>query len=126
MNDTALDFRAKHDHQQLIGTRRSRQQETEEEVAARLRALDGRWKMLRADPVGEMGRASAINTKHRPDGAIQAGGNTVLVDGHRVPSSATAGLSRADGGAFLTDASGGSPWRRPAGSPSWASARAPA
>ena len=68
----------------------------EEAVAAQLRKLGERWKVLHAVPVGENGSdidhvvigpggVFTINTKHHPNSAVWVGGNTVLVDGQRVP-----------------------------------------
>jgi hypothetical protein len=68
----------------------------EEAVAARLRKLGDRWKVLHAIPVGENGSdidhvvigpggLFTINTKHHPNSAVWVGGNTFMVDGQQVP-----------------------------------------
>lgn len=94
--------------------------DAEEEVAARLRNLGERWKILHAVPVGENGSdidhvvigpggVFTINTKHHPDAAIWVGGNTVMVDGHRVPYVRNSRFEAQRTARMLTAALGGVP-----------------
>lgn len=71
----------------------------EELVAARLRKMarkDPRWKFLHAVPVGSRGSdidhvaigpagVFTLNAKHHPGAKVWIGGDTMMVDGHRVP-----------------------------------------
>ena len=71
----------------------------EEKVAAQLDKLvskDPRWRVLHAVPVGDRGSdidhvvigpggVFTLNAKHHPRAKVWVGGNTVLVDGARVP-----------------------------------------
>jgi hypothetical protein len=94
--------------------------DAEQEVAARLRKLGDRWKVLHAVPVGEngsdidhvvVGRGGVftINTKHHPDASIWVGGNTFMVDGHRVPYVRNSRFEARRTATFLTTALGGVP-----------------
>jgi len=94
--------------------------DAEKEVAARLRKLGDRWKVLHAVPVGEngsdidhvvVGRGGVftINTKHHPDGSIWVGGNTFMVDGHRVPYVRNNRFEARRTAKFLTNGLGGLP-----------------
>lgn len=68
----------------------------EEAVAAQLRTLGSRWKVLHAVPIGDRGSdidhviigpggVFTINAKHHPDATVWVGGDTVMIGGHRVP-----------------------------------------
>lgn len=92
----------------------------EEEVAARLRKLGDDWKVLHAIPVGENGSdidhvvigpggVFTINTKHHPNSSVWVGGNTVLIDGHRVPYVRNSRYEAKRTSKFLTTALGGVP-----------------
>lgn len=70
--------------------------DAEEAVAARLAKLGERWKVLHAVPVGENGSdidhvvigpggVFTVNTKHHPGASVWVGGDTVMVNGQRVP-----------------------------------------
>lgn len=94
--------------------------DAEEEVAARLRKLGDAWKVLHAVPVGENGSdidhvvigpggVFTINTKHHPDAAIWVGGNTFMVDGHRVPYVRNSRFEAQRTARMLTAALGGVP-----------------
>jgi len=94
--------------------------DAEKEVAARLRKLGDRWKVLHAVPVGEngsdidhvvVGRGGVftINTKHHPDASIWVGGNTFMVDGHRVPYVRNSRFEARRTAKFLTNGLGGLP-----------------
>jgi hypothetical protein len=94
--------------------------DAEEEVAARLKKLGERWKVLHAVPVGENGSdidhvvigpggVFTINTKHHPDAAIWVGGNTFMVDGHRVPYVRNSRYEAQRTARMLTAALGGVP-----------------
>jgi hypothetical protein len=65
-------------------------------VAARLEKLPGDWRTLHAVPVGDRGSdidhvvigpggVFTINAKHHPDANVWVGGNTCMVNGHRLP-----------------------------------------
>ena len=92
----------------------------EEAVAARLRKLGDRWKVLHAIPVGENGSdidhvvvgpggVFTINTKHHPNSAVWVGGNTFMVDGQRVPYVRNSRFEARRTSKFLTAALGGVP-----------------
>lgn len=94
--------------------------DAEEEVAARLRKLGKRWKVLHAVPVGENGSdidhvvlgpggVFTINTKHHPDASVWVGGNAFLVNGQRVPYVRNSRFEARRTAAFLTAATGGAP-----------------
>lgn len=71
----------------------------EERVAAQLAKVakkDGRWRFLHAIPVGERGSdidhlvigpggVFTVNAKHHPRAKVWVGGNTVMINGTRVP-----------------------------------------
>jgi hypothetical protein len=71
----------------------------EERVAAQLAKVakkDGRWRFLHAIPVGERGSdidhlvigpggVFTVNAKHHPRAKVWVGGNTVMINGNRVP-----------------------------------------
>lgn len=68
----------------------------EEAVAAQLLALGPAWRVLHAVRVGERGSdidhivvgppgVFTVNAKHHPNASIWVGGDTFMVNGHRVP-----------------------------------------
>lgn len=68
----------------------------EEVVAGQLAALGAQWKILHSVRVGERGAdidhvvigpggVFTVNSKHHPRAAVWVGGDTFMVDGHRVP-----------------------------------------
>jgi len=94
--------------------------DAEEEIAARLRTLGDRWKVLHAVPVGENGSdidhvaigpggVFTINTKHHPDASVWVGGNTFLVNGQRVPYVRNSRFEAKRTASFLTTALGDVP-----------------
>lgn len=94
--------------------------DAEEEVASRLAKLGDAWKVLHAVPVGENGSdidhvvigpggVFTINTKHHPNSSVWVGGNTFMVDGHRVPYVRNSRFEARRTAKMLTTALGGVP-----------------
>lgn len=68
----------------------------EEAVAAQFTALGPQWRVLHAVPVGDRGAdidhvvigpggVFTVNAKNHPKASVWVGGDTVMVNGHRVP-----------------------------------------
>jgi hypothetical protein len=89
----------------------------EEKVAAELAKLGPRWKVLHAIPVGDKGSdidhlavgpagVFTINAKHHPGGKVWVGGNTIMINGTRVPYIRNSRHEAARAGRLLSAASG--------------------